>query len=208
MCWRERFLTLRSSLITYTGKEFVYGIIFSLTASPKAAAIQALPASLPSPLPRSPVKRTPRERARGRVLCSCHRASAGPAPNPAALASPCANSPCQKRLRRPQLQTPRLGLCISPMAGGIPGAAERPAQRPGPRCTPRDASCFGSESSADAKSSPWCCPAILPCGAGREASPVSTTAHKASGLQGSFSNAEGKGLIQSETPRKRRPFLL
>lgn len=59
MCWRERFLTLRSSLITYTGKEFVYGIIFSLTASPKAAAIQALPASLPSPPPRSPVKRTP-----------------------------------------------------------------------------------------------------------------------------------------------------
>lgn len=43
MCWREQFLTLRSSLIAYTGKEFVDVIIFSLTASPKAATIQALP---------------------------------------------------------------------------------------------------------------------------------------------------------------------
>lgn len=37
MCWRERILTLRSSLITYTAKEFVYVIIFRLTASPRAA---------------------------------------------------------------------------------------------------------------------------------------------------------------------------
>lgn len=37
MCWREWILTLRSSLITYTAKEFVYVIIFSPTASPRAA---------------------------------------------------------------------------------------------------------------------------------------------------------------------------
>lgn len=37
MCWRERILTSRSSLVTYTAKEFVYVIILSLTASPRAA---------------------------------------------------------------------------------------------------------------------------------------------------------------------------
>lgn len=68
MCWRERFLTLRSSLITYTRKEFVYVIIFSLTASPKAAMIQVLSAGLPSPLPRSPAKRAPRARTRKGAL--------------------------------------------------------------------------------------------------------------------------------------------
>lgn len=40
MCSRERILTSRSSLITYTAEEFVYAIIFSLTASPRAAAFQ------------------------------------------------------------------------------------------------------------------------------------------------------------------------
>lgn len=147
MCWRERFLTLRSSLITYTDKEFVYVIIFSLTASLKAAMIQALPASPPA-LRRAPRQNEPPGRARGRVLCSCHRASPGPAPNPAALASPCANSPCQKHLRQPQLQTSQLGLCTLPTAGGIPGATERPARQPGPppaHRTRRDMSCFGSE---------------------------------------------------------------
>lgn len=68
MCWREQFLTLCSSLITYTGKEFVYIIIFSLTASPKAAMIQALPASPPSPPPCSPVKRAPGAGARKDAL--------------------------------------------------------------------------------------------------------------------------------------------
>lgn len=75
MCWRERFLTLHSSLITYAGKGFVYVIIFSLTASPKAVVVQALPAA---------------PAARGRVLSPPR----DPAPNPAAPASPCANSPC------------------------------------------------------------------------------------------------------------------
>lgn len=58
MCWRERFLTLSSSLITYTGKEFVYVIIFSLTASLNAAMIQCC-CQPPSPPPRFPVKRAP-----------------------------------------------------------------------------------------------------------------------------------------------------
>lgn len=40
MCWRERILTLHSSLVTYTAKEFVCVIIFSLTASPRAAGFQ------------------------------------------------------------------------------------------------------------------------------------------------------------------------
>lgn len=105
MCWRERFLPLCSSLITYTGKEFVYIIIFSLTASPKAAMIQALPASPTA------------EPAWGghREGCSCHRASPGPAPNPAALTSPCANP------LRPEHHRPQLVLCILPMAGASLG---------------------------------------------------------------------------------------
>lgn len=117
MCWRERFLTLCSSLITYTRKEFVYVIIFSLTASPKAAMIQVLSAGRPRYLPRSLAKQAPRARTRKGALL-CHQASPSPAPNPAALASPCANSPCRKCLHRPQLQTPQLGLCILPTAGG------------------------------------------------------------------------------------------
>lgn len=105
MCWREQFLPLRSSLMTYTGKEFVYIIIFSLTASPKAAMIQAPPAS--------PTVKSAWDGLR--EGCSCHWASPSPAPNPAALTSPCANPLC------PNHHRPQLGLCVLPTAGASLG---------------------------------------------------------------------------------------
>lgn len=177
MRWREQFLTLRSSLITYAGKGFVYVIIFSLTASPQAVMVQALPAA---------------PAARGRVLSPPR----DPAPNPPAPASPCANSPCRKSSSSLRCKPPAQALQLT--HGAQPGI---PAHR-----TRRDASCFGSEGQ------PRRDPAmVLPrrpfvrpsCPAVSHAA-----AHPASGLQGSFSNAEGKGLIQGETPKKRRPFLL
>lgn len=72
MCWWERILTLRSSLITYTAEEFVYVIIFSLTASPRAAGLRRCeneegalllprtkPSSAPKPLYSLSVLKTP-----------------------------------------------------------------------------------------------------------------------------------------------------
>lgn len=178
MCWRERFLTLRSSLITYAGKGFVYVIIFSLTASPKAVTVQALPAA---------------PAARGRVLSPPR----DPAPNAAAPASPCANSPCRKSSSTLRCKPPARALQLTH----------------GAQAAPRHSAPGGTRPASAARvnrggTQPWCGPAVRP--SVRPSCPAVShaAAHPASGLQGSFSNAEGKGLIQGETPRKRRPFLL
>lgn len=104
MCWRERFLTLRSSLITYTGKEFVYVIIFSPTASPKAATI---PCCLPAPQPSAtlPGEMSPRDGHEER----CSAPATGPAPAPRQTrqrSQALVQTLCRKHLHRPQLQTP------------------------------------------------------------------------------------------------------
>lgn len=147
MCWRERFLTLRSSLITYTGKEFVYVIIFSLTASPRAAMIQALPASPPSPPPGSPVTQAPGAGARkGALLLPPGQPQ--PRTKPGSARTPLCKLSVPKTPPPASAANPQLGLCILPTAGGVPGAAEHPARQPGPpaaRRTRRDMSCFGSD---------------------------------------------------------------
>lgn len=134
MCWRERFLTLRSSLITYTGKEFVYVIIFSISESCDDSSAARQP---PSPAPRSPAK-------------GCSAPATGPAPAPRQtrqLPSPCANSLSRKRLRWPQMQPPLLGLRILPMVGGHPRSRRAPYLAAGTTSHPvgRVGSRFGSE---------------------------------------------------------------
>lgn len=194
MCWRERFLTLCSSLITYTRKEFVYVIIFSLTASPKAAMIQVLSAGRPSPLPRSLAKQAPRARTRKGALL-CHQASPSPAPNPAALASPCANSPCRKMPPPASATNPPARALHLTYGGGA--SLESLSALPGSRDHHRHAAPGGMCPASAVRVKLMRNPALG----------AAPWRHKASVLQGSFSNAEGKGLIQSETPRKRRPFL-
>jgi len=199
MCWRERFLPLRSSLITYTGKEFVYVIIFSLTASLKAATIQALPASPPA-LRRAPRRNEPPRRAQGRVLCSYHRPT--PAPHQAQQHS----RALVRALRAENVSAslsckpPSSGFASHPPVGSSP---EPPRARPGSQDPRQHPAPSGTCPAPAAGVKPGRNPALGAAPPSRRA-----TAHEASRLQGSFSNAEGKGLIQSETPRKRRPFVL
>lgn len=134
MCWRERFLPSRSSLMTYTGKEFVYIIIFSLTASPKAAMIQAPPAS--------PAVRSAWDGRR--EGCSCHRASPKPSGAHKPLCKPSVPQP-------PPASAWALRLTYG---SGIPGARGSPPAG----CSRWDVSGFGSEGDTGAKSSPRCCP--------------------------------------------------
>lgn len=116
MCWRERILTLRSSLITYTVKEFVYVIIFSLTASPRAAGFRRcgneegallLPRTKPSSAPKP--------------LCSLSVLKTPP----------------------PALPTPGLGFA-SYLQQGHPWSSQAPGPPPAPH-TRRDVSCSISE---------------------------------------------------------------
>lgn len=93
MCWREQFLTLCSSLMTYAGKGFVYVIIFSRTTSPKAVMVEALPAS-----PRST------------------RTGAVPAMGPGSACEPLCRLSVPAILQHPPVRTPQLRLCISPTA--------------------------------------------------------------------------------------------
>lgn len=116
MCWRERILTLRSSLITYTAEEFVYVIIFSLTASPRAAGLRCC------------------ENEEGALLLPHTKPSSAPKP---------LYSLSMLKTPPPALPTPGLGFA-SYLQRGHPWSSQAPGPPPAPH-TQRDMSCSISE---------------------------------------------------------------